>query len=111
VAAKAREADVDLLSGLANHAHKLMLELVGLSCEQNDRASELLAELEHVIAEFKRLRPPPTFKGARGLRLVPGDESRPCVVCQQAIDLGKRNYIESEDQVYHRSCYDLSRSD
>jgi hypothetical protein len=43
---------------------------------------------------------------------VPGDDSRLCAVCQRAIDLGKRNYIETEDQVYHHSCYnDLNRRD
>ena len=59
MAAKAQEPDVDLLSSLADHAHKLLLEFVGLSFTQNERSAELLDELEHVIAEFKRLRPPP----------------------------------------------------
>jgi hypothetical protein len=78
MAAEAQEPDVRLLSSLADYAHKLMLEFAGLSYTQNDRAAELLAELEHVIAEFKRLRPPPTFKGARTLRLIP-IENRACV--------------------------------
>jgi hypothetical protein len=108
VAIKAETPDVSRLSGLADHAHKLLHEFVGLPYTQNDRASELLAELEHVIAEFKRLRPPPTFKAARGLRVVPIEDSRVCAVCQRPVDLGKRNHVEADDAVYHSSCFNNS---
>jgi hypothetical protein len=109
VAAKAEEPDFSRLSGLAEHAHKLLQEFVGLPYSQTDRAAELLAELEHVIAEFKRLRPPPTFKAVHGLRLVPIEDSRLCSVCQRPVDLGKRNHIETDSAVYHSSCFNNSK--
>lgn len=105
MAAKGQEPDVNLLSDLADHAHKLMREFVELPNSQNDRATELLAELEHVIAEFKRLRPPPTFKGNHKLRCIPIEESRLCSVCHRPVDLGKRNYIEAGSAVYHSACF------
>jgi hypothetical protein len=58
-----------------------------------DRAAELLAELEHVIAEFKRLRPPLTFKPERHLRLV--DPVRLCAVCSKPVDHRRSHYLET----------------
>lgn len=106
MAVRAHEPDVSLLSDLADHAHKLLQEFVELPNSQTDRGAELLSELEHVIAEFKRLRPPPTFKGTRPLRLIAFEDSRLCSVCQLPVDLGKRNYLETDDRVCHRSCYE-----
>ena len=112
VAAKAQESNLGLLSGLADHAHKLLREFVGLPNSKTQRAAELLADLEQVIAEFKRLRPPPTFKRTRPLQVIPFEESRPCSVCGRPVDLGKRNYFETDDGVCHSACYNgLARPD
>jgi hypothetical protein len=59
VAAKPVDGDSSALLKLANHASKLLREFTDLEPGQRYRMAELLAELEHVIAEFRRLRPPP----------------------------------------------------
>jgi hypothetical protein len=66
VAAKPVDGDSSALLKLANHASKLLREFTDLEPGQRYRMAELLAELEHVIAEFRRLRPPrPSAKGQR----------------------------------------------
>ena len=58
----ARPADAKaVLSGLADYAHKVCSEFANLLAGEDERASQLLGELEQVIVQFKRLRPPPVF--------------------------------------------------
>ena len=63
MAAKPADFDVSVLVSLADHASKLLLEFTELDDPaDSQKMPELLAELEHLIAEFRRLRPPPTFQ-------------------------------------------------
>jgi hypothetical protein len=105
VAAKPTETDFALLSELADHAHKLLGEFVILPCTEADRASELLNEMEQVIAEFKRLRPPPPLKRRRILRLAETDAPSRCSICERAVDRSQCNFFETEGAIYHCNCY------
>jgi hypothetical protein len=106
VAADPTETDVALLSDLAGHAHRLLGEFIALPCSEADKATELLNEMEHVIAEFKRLRPPPPLKRGRLLRLAETHALRHCSICEQPVDRKMDNYFETEGAIYHCSCYD-----
>ena len=53
------------LEQLADRAHKLVREFTQLPMTDRERAAELLAELEVVTAQFRRLRPPPLFSKRR----------------------------------------------
>lgn len=70
-----------------------------------DRATELLHEMEHVIAEFKRLRPPPPLRRGRLLRLADTHAQRRCSICEQPVNRKLSNYFETEGAIYHCSCY------
>lgn len=104
MAAKPVDPDRLVLSTLADHAHKLLREFIALPNRELERATELTAEFEHVVAEFKRLRPPPPFKGSRHLRLA---EPRPrrCSICEQPVDLSIHDFFKTEGAIYHRVCY------
>jgi hypothetical protein len=103
MAAKPIDTDLTILADLAEHAHKLLHEFVDRPPTQ-DRAAELLAELEHVIVEFKRLRPPPTFKPERHLR--PVDPVRLCGVCSRPVDRRRSDYLETVRAAFHIECLD-----
>jgi hypothetical protein len=104
MAAKPADTDFTVLSNLADHAHKLLREFVDQPHVTQERSAELLVELEHVITEFKRLRPPPTFKPERRLRLV--DPVRLCGVCSKPVDRGRSDYVETVRAAYHIECLD-----
>jgi hypothetical protein len=61
--------------------------------------------MEHVIAEFKRLRPPPPLKKGRLLLLGERHAPRHCSICEQPVDKKLGNYFESEGAIYHSDCY------
>lgn len=105
MAAKPLDPDRLFLSKLADHAHKLLRQFVALSDRELERAAELTAEFEHVIAEFKRLRPPPTFKRSRHLKLVETLSLRQCSICEQHVDLKHDSFFQTEGAIYHRACY------
>ena len=105
MAAKPSDPDILLLSNLADHAHKLMQEFVALPSSEQERAAELTAELEHVITEFKRLRPAPLFKKPRRLWLAETVNPRLCSICEQPVHLRNRDHLETEGAIYHRDCY------
>jgi hypothetical protein len=105
MAAKPVGPDFSILPDLADHAHKLVNEFVALPPDEQLRAAELVAQFEHVIAEFKRLRPAPVFKGVRRLRLAEMAKPRLCSICEQTVDLKNQNYFETEGAIYHRACY------
>jgi len=65
--------NIEFLADLADHAHKLINQFLELPASQRERATELLDEVQHVISEFRRLRPPPTFAKSR-LHLVKRDD-------------------------------------
>lgn len=102
MAAKPADPDFTILSNLADHAHKLLHEFVDRPLVTQERAAELLAELEDVITEFKRLRPPPTFKPERRLRLV--EQVRLCSVCSMPVDRRRSDYLETVSAAYHIEC-------
>jgi hypothetical protein len=104
MAAKPADPDLTILSNLADHAHKLLHEFVDQPLVTQERGAELLAELEHVILEFKRLRPPPTFKPERRLHLV--DPVRLCSVCSKPVDRRRSDYLETVRAAYHIECLD-----
>ena len=104
MAAKPADPDFTILSNLADHAHKLLREFVDRPLVTQERSAELLAELEYVITEFKRLRPPPTFKAERRLRLV--DSMRLCGVCCMPVDRRRSDYLETVCAAYHIECLD-----
>jgi hypothetical protein len=105
MAAKPVGPDFSILQNLADHAHKLVNEFVAVPLNEQQRAGELVIELEHVIAEFRRLRPAPVFKGARQLWLAETKKPRLCSICEQGVDLKNRDYFETEGAIYHRACY------
>jgi hypothetical protein len=101
MAAKPVDLDHSALVRLADHASKLLGEFVALDPADRHEMTELLAELEHVIAEFRRLRPPPAFrKGAPTLRLV-----RICAICEVEITEDGESF-ETPGAVYHVDCYE-----
>src|SRR5215472_16553347 len=71
--------NVEFLADLAYHAHKLINEFLALSANEGERATELIAEIQHIIAEFRRLRPPATFVKKARVRVLRAVE--PCGVC------------------------------
>ena len=105
MAAKPTDTDLALLSDLADYAHRLLGEFTVLPCSEADRATELLSEMEHVIAEFKRLRPPPPLKRGRLFLLSETHAPRRCSICEQPVDRKLRSYFETEGAIYHCNCY------
>jgi hypothetical protein len=105
MAAKPVEPDLSILQNLADHAHKLLHEFVALPHSELDRAAELTAEFEHVIAEFKRLRPAPPFKKRQHLRLAATLKARLCSICEQPVNLEYDDFFQTEGAIYHHSCY------
>ena len=105
MAAKPLDPDLFVLSKLADHAHKLLHEFVALPIYEQERAAELTAEFEHVVAEFKRLRPPPSFKGSRHLRPAETLKPRRCSICERPVDLKNHEFFQTECAIYHRACY------
>jgi hypothetical protein len=105
MAAKPVGFDTSILQNLADHAHKLLHEFVELPSDEQQRSAELMVEFENVIAEFKRLRPAPVFKGARRLWLAETAKPRLCSICEQAVHLAGGDYFETEGAIYHRACY------
>src|SRR5215469_3064186 len=93
--------NVEFLADLADHAHKLIDEFLALPASERERATELINEVQHVLAEFRRLRPPPTF-AKRHLRLVRRDEF--CSICLHAVDRFSENFIATEQKIYHTEC-------
>jgi len=106
MAAKPVESDPTVLSDLAVHAQKLISEFVALPHDARRRATQLLYELEHVVAEFRRLRPPLPFKRSR-LRAV---GPHICSICDAKIDEGLADYIQADGATYHRRCYEAVQS-
>jgi hypothetical protein len=104
VAAKPVETDSSILVSLAEHAQKVLQEFVGLRSADKHRASELVAELEHVVAEFRRLRPPPPLRG--GLRLMRPPGGLPhCPICEDEIHPALPGIFETPGATYHLVCY------
>jgi hypothetical protein len=102
VAAKPVDSDHLSIVRLANHASKLARQFIELESIDRYRMVELLAELEHVIAEFRRLRPPPTFRRepAPSLRVV-----RVCTICELEIREHHESF-ETPGAAYHAECYE-----
>ena len=105
MAAKPVDPDFSILQNLADHAHKLLQEFVALPHSELERAAELTAEFEHVIAEFKRLRPAPLFKNGRNLRLATTLRPRLCSICERPVNLEYDDFFRTEGAIYHHSCY------
>jgi hypothetical protein len=102
VAAKPVDRDHSSLVKLANHASKLLREFIELEPADRHRMTELLAELQNVIAEFRRLRPPPAFrKDHGGLRLI-----RTCAICRESVNEDEAEHFETPGAVYHSDCYE-----
>jgi hypothetical protein len=101
VAAKPVDRDNSALVKLANHASKLLQQFIDLEPSERFKTVELLAELEHVITEFRRLRPPPTFRKDANLRLV-----RTCAICRESILEDADMHFETPGAAYHLDCYD-----
>lgn len=108
------DPDFALLSNLADHAQRLIKEFVELPREDRQGASELLSELEHVVEEFKRLRPTPIFKRESHLRIVNAahtaainSNAHPrndkCAICVEPIN-GAKNIFEQNGDAYHAEC-------
>jgi len=94
--------NVEFLADLADHAHKLINEFLALSANEGERATELIAEIQHIIAEFRRLRPPATFVKKARVRVLRAVE--PCGVCGRAVDRSAGNFAATEHSVYHTIC-------
>src|SRR5215469_17540686 len=83
VAAKPVDFDHSTLVRLADHAIKLLREFIALNPADRHKMTELLAELEEVIVEFRRKRPPLTFRRETPtLHLV-----RACAIC--GVEIGR----------------------
>ena len=93
--------NVTFLADLADHADKLLNEFLALPASERGRATDLIAEVQHVIAEFRRLRPPPTVVKRR-LHLVKAGEL--CGVCSHSVDRSAGNFTATEYSVYHTAC-------
>lgn len=65
MSAKPVDPNLSFLAALADHAHNLIDEYVSLPASECERATELLYEIQCVIAEFGPLRPPSTFATRR----------------------------------------------
>ena len=99
MAAKPVDPDLAFLSDLADHAHRLINEFISLSASERERSVDLLFEIQHVLSEFKRLRPPPTF---RTLRLV---RHKPCCeICGKPVDPDSADVTRTMRTRYHLSC-------
>jgi hypothetical protein len=105
MAAKPIDPDFSFLQNLADHAHKLLQEFVALPHSERGRAAELTTEFEHVIAEFKRLRPAPLFKKGRHLRLADSLSPRLCSICERPVNLEYDDFFRTEGAIYHHACY------
>jgi hypothetical protein len=105
MAAKPVDPDLTVLQSLADHAHKLLHEFVSLPDHELDRAAELTAEFEHVIAEFKRLRPAPLFKKPRRLWLAGTINPRLCSICERPVNFNGHDFFQTEGAIYHCACY------
>ena len=102
MAQKVEEPDREFLADLADHADELITEFIGLPESERERSSVLLYEIQHVISEFRRLRPPPTFKAVRTLRLVRSDAV--CGLCGKPITLNHAGLQDVRRTVYHAAC-------
>ena len=107
MAAKPIEADVSVLISLAEHAQKVLQEYVEVGGNDRSRGVELLSELEYVVSEFRRLRPPPTFRLQNQLRRVQAssDHSPLCAICWGEVDRSTPSFFETPGAAYHLSCY------
>jgi hypothetical protein len=106
MAAKPKEPDLNFLADLADHAHKLIREFIDLPLSEREHTTELLFEIEHIIAEFKRLRPPPTFGQNRRLRLVESNPEPVCGICFRPVDRSSDAFTETTRTIYHLICLD-----
>lgn len=97
------DGDFDVLTKLAHHAHHLVNRFIETSNKDRHRAAEMLVELEHVIDEFNRLRPPPLFRKERALHLV---SDRLCAICGVSAKAGNQEFFETPGAVYHVDCYE-----
>ena len=79
------------------------IEIAGEASNGVD-AVELISEVQHILSEFRRLRPPPTFAKRRLLRLVKAEEF--CAICSGRVDRSMGNFTASEYAVYRTSCLD-----
>src|SRR5215469_4731335 len=112
MAAKPVDPDLLLLADLADHAHKLINEFISLPWAERERATDLLAEIQLVIAEFRRLRPPlplGSVRAARALRLVTTKPS--CEICGKAVDLDSAEIMRAMRTVYHLACLEGCEQD
>ena len=107
MAAKPVDTDNSILVSLADHAQKILQEFVDLGRDDKSRGVELLAELDHVVAEFRRLRPPPTFRTPKHLSLVrtSGEETPLCIICGKEVDRLSSSFFETPGAAYHLTCY------
>jgi hypothetical protein len=99
VAAKPVDDDYSTLVRLANHASKLLREFIAMDPGLY-RTRELLSELEHVIAEFRSLQPPPTLDKEPALHIV-----QKCLICKLEIEADQESF-ETPEAVYHADCYE-----
>ena len=102
MAAKPVDSETGLLSDLAAHAHKLVTEFISPSADQRTRAADLIYELEQVVAEFRRLRPPPALNKSTRLRLIPPPR---CPLCDRPTNCAYEDCVDIAGMTYHRRCY------
>jgi hypothetical protein len=92
---------------LAADAQKLLQEFIQLPFTEPERATELLAQFDRRVAEFKHLQAKmePRPRKGRVLRLADAPAPSRCSICRQRIVLRKRNYVKTATAIYHRACY------
>jgi hypothetical protein len=100
VAAKPKDVDRDILVDLSRHATLLLERFLSTGLGSRAQAQELVAELETVVAEFRRRVPPNLF-----LRTEAAHDSVPakCSICLESTSRDQIVYRQGI-LVYHEGC-------
>ena len=105
MAPKPLDPNLHFLADLADHAHKLIDEFHSLPASERERSMDLLAEVQLVLSEFRRLRPPEPFGSVRTFRtsrMVTARQS--CEICGKPVDVGAADVARTMSSVYHLAC-------
>ena len=97
MAPKRLDSDLQFLADLADHAHNLIDEFRRLPASERKQSTDiLLAEVQLVISEFRRLR---TFRTSRMVTTKPY-----CEICGKPVDLEAADVTRTMSSIYHPAC-------
>lgn len=100
-----KPTDSRQLVRIAADAQRLLQKFIDLPFSDPEGATELLAQFDQKVAEFKRLQARLNRPGkARVLRLADAPARACCSICGKPI-VAKLNGVKTKGAIYHRTCY------